>query len=412
MTFYSSGLKTHLLDPVHDSSNFRSEWRLPSDTVLLSNFRIANIGAVLGTASNYNVLCGVNSLIKSIHLYDGNQVLDQILEFPMWAGFTAYNTSNQKNTDVSKVLIKNKLGFQYTGTDVPNNDGTNGNFDTALIKHYFDAERGNTAQNTTAKGWLSLKSILPILDASLYLPTTVYKNLRLVIEYNTNNVQTNFVGTGSNTIEPLLIVDEILNSEKQAQITSQYSGVSFLAIEHDRLMVPAMVAADSVVQSISQNVGGFNNKTVNRILVVNSSTNGGAIAADTTKGLGSSSQLNQKIQVRINGSNVFPRDGITRPNQRLALLNDVWGGCNSFTGSNEIYLSNAVNCVGATGTIGNLDYFGCHVTSQVNDFQIDYSRENVANMAPRYNQQLQLNIFGEVSKSISVQKGVYSIKYV
>jgi hypothetical protein len=173
----------------------------------------------------------------------------------MWAGFTAYNTSNQKNTDVSKVLIRNELGYQYTGTDIPQADGTVGANDTAKIKHYFVAEKGNTAQNTSAKGWLSLKSILPILDTSLYLPTTVFKNLRLVIEYNTNNVQTNFTGTGSTTVEPLLIVDEILNSEKQAQITSQYNGVSFLAIEHDRLMVPAMVATDDVVQSISQNVG-------------------------------------------------------------------------------------------------------------------------------------------------------------
>jgi hypothetical protein len=161
-------------------------------------------------------------------------------------------------------------------------------------------------------------------------------------------------------------VDEIINSETQAQITSQIQrGFFFLAIEHDRLVVPAVAAADSVVQSISQNVGGFNNKTVNRILVVTSSTNGGAIGADNTRGfclggaigaditreLGSCSHLNQKVQVRITGSNVFPRDGITGPNQRRALLNSVWGGCDSFIDSNKIYLSNAANCVGATGMI-------------------------------------------------------------
>jgi hypothetical protein len=413
MTFYNRNVKTHLIDPVNNSSNSRTEWRLPTDTVLLSNFRIANLGAVLGGNFDYNKLCGVNSLIQSIHLYDGNQLLDQILSFPQWAGFSVFNKSNSVNTDLSKVLTFGDNGYVYSGEDYPANDGSVGAGDIAKIKHHYVTKKGNTTQATTAKGWLSLKSILPVLDTSLYVPTTVYKNLRLVIEYNNNLVQTNTQATASTTIEPLLIVDEIVDPKKQAQITSEYKGVSFMAIEHDRLYIPAMVQATSAVQKISQSVGGFNNKTVNRLLIVKSSTNGTAIGNDTLKGLGSNAVYNEGIQVRVNGSNIFPRDGITRPNQRLSLLNDVWGNCNSFNGCNEIYLSNAVNCVGQVGIIGNLDYFGCHImTSPVNDLQIDFTRENVATMSARYNQQLILNIYAEVQKQITVQNGSYVVKYV
>jgi hypothetical protein len=59
MTFYNRNVKTHLIDPVNNLTNSRTEWRLPTDTVLLSNFRIANLGAVLNVQSNYNLLCGV-----------------------------------------------------------------------------------------------------------------------------------------------------------------------------------------------------------------------------------------------------------------------------------------------------------------------------------------------------------------
>ena len=94
MSFYTQGLKPHVIDAVHDSTNFRTEFRLKPNTVFLTNWRIANLGAKLGNADIYNPLVGIASVIKSIHIYDGNQLLDQLLEFPLWAGFTSYNQSN------------------------------------------------------------------------------------------------------------------------------------------------------------------------------------------------------------------------------------------------------------------------------------------------------------------------------
>lgn len=161
-----------------------------------------------------------------------------------------------------------------------------------------------------------MKSILPFLDNSAYLPTSIYKNLRLVIQYsNAKNttVNNNQLPT---TLEPMLIVDEVLDPNKQSSIANSYKGVQFQAIEHDRVYLNAFPtgaqAGDTQEQTFT--VGGFDNKRVGRIVVVNSLTDATAIDADVaTVGLGSQSQYNQKIQLRVNGQSKFWQSGIARP---------------------------------------------------------------------------------------------------
>ena len=141
MSFYTPGLKSHVVDAVHDSTNFRTEFRLKPNTVYLTNFRIANLGAKLATADIYNPLAGYASLIKSIHIYDGNQLLDQLLEFPLWAGFTSYNQSNKANVDMRRMLMADSTGFVFEGLDLP--DATNpANVDSnAKIRSRYHASR-------------------------------------------------------------------------------------------------------------------------------------------------------------------------------------------------------------------------------------------------------------------------------
>ena len=85
MTFYNASLKTHLVDPIYDTSKFQTEFRLQGDTVYLSNMRLLDVGCTVDSAVAYNALAGAYSVIKSIHLYDGNQLLDQLLEANIWA---------------------------------------------------------------------------------------------------------------------------------------------------------------------------------------------------------------------------------------------------------------------------------------------------------------------------------------
>lgn len=423
MSFYTQGLKPHVVDAVHDSTNFRTEFRLKPNTVYLTNWRIANLGAKLGNADIYNPLVGAASLIKSIHIYDGNQLLDQLLEFPLWAGFTSYNQSNKANVDMRRLLLADSTGFVYEGLDVPNDTG-NAVVNNAKIRSRYDSPKASN-DSTSSKGWLSLKSVMPFLDASLYCPTTVFKNLRVVVEYNTaaSQLGVQLGGNAANTVssfEPILLVDEVVNSERQAQIVKSYKGVRYNAIEHDRVPIPA-INADAGTVPITKTIGGFNNKNVTRFLLVNSPHN--ASSTDATLGLGSTSMFKQETQIRMNGVNIFPASGINRPNQRLSLLTDVWGTCNSFNGTNQVQLSTGdgtidntiVAKVAATRTfVGNLDYcaFSGMTGEPVQEMQVDFTRfsETGANAA-QYGA-MNLHVFGEVLKQIAVNNNGYAINYV
>lgn len=449
MTFYTSGLKTHLLDPVQHSSNFRTEFRLHPNTVYLSNFRLANVG-VSNTSTNesfYNSLVGTHGVIRSIHLYDGNQLLDQILEANIWSAFTAYNRSNKDNNNQQTWLNRNAQGYAYKGADVPNNGNqthTDANASIQL-RHTGRAKARNDAQGIVTQGYLSLKGLLPMLDASNYVPSTVFKDLRLVIKYDgpssskavfkddDTGIQ---ITKATGTAEPLLIVDEIVSPERQSQITSGYKGVNFLAIEHDRAVVPAFDTPDGNFQSTTLLINGFDNKTIRRLLIVNTQTNTNSIMRCVDfKGLGSAAQHQQKIQLRVNGQNIYSGSGVTRPMERLARLTDTWGTCNSFPGTANTYLQQveipgqqAANDVVDTTLIkrfGQLDYFGAGINDRILELQIDYSRLPIngklndtslnpgqQNGGHTYKQQLFLNLFAEAQKRISVQGGGYSVLYV
>ena len=421
MSFYTPGLKPHVVDAVHDSTNFRTEFRLKPNTVYLTNFRVANLGAKLTAADIYNPLAGYASLIKSIHIYDGNQLLDQILEFPLWAGFSSYNRANKSNEDMQRQLNLNQLGFIYEGLDKPKVDGSDYDAGIAKIRTRYDPPQPTNNATTTATGWLSLKSILPILDASLYCPTTVFKNLRLVIQWNTNKGQLGLGATTGSCNEPILIVDEVINPERRAQIAKQYKGVQFNAIEHDRVSIAAITTATSGI-GVTKTIGGFDNKRVNRFLIVN--TPNALVGTDATLGLGSTAMFKQKIQIRINGQNRYPADGITRVNQRLAHLTDVWGSCNAFPGTNSVLLTTNVDTdktmiagVGAAYArtfVGNLDYFGCTAPmgEPVLEMQIDYSRFTEASASAAQFGAMNLNIFGEVMKQVAVSNNGYRVAYL
>ena len=78
-----------------------------------------------------------------------------------------------------------------------------------------------------------------------------------------------------------------------------------------------------------------------------------------------------------------------------------------------------LNQLGATNIIHNdttltasFDYFGAHIGGEVEELQIDYSREvSHATQPDRYKQKLHLNLFGEVLKQISVSGSRYNIAY-
>ena len=418
MTFYNASIKTHLVDPVFDTSNFRTEFRLNPDTVYLSNMRLCNLGvtAAGAVAAGYQCLAGCMATISSIQLLDGNQLLDQLLQANLFAAFQQYNKSNSHNVSMETFTAKNTLGY-----DVRVAGGVK-----KMAAAYANAGL-NTALDTTALGWISLGQLLPFLRAQSYVPSNVFANLRLVIEYE-QTAATICPQIGANgpvaTQQPLLIVDELTNESVKSQIMKRYKGASWNSIEHDRVVVPeeatpANAAADHT-KSLTFTVNGFDNKTVHRMLIVASPQ----VAAANSNGifgvLGSKAQHQTAIQIRINGANVFARSGVTNINERLARLTDSWGSCNTMT-----------NFPGISGTdgdevidrdrLGETDYFGCTIAQSVSEMQIDFARRikstfggaNAAdgNDGLRYRQAIFLNIFCEVPKQLVVRDGGYNVLY-
>ena len=112
MSFYTSGVKSNILEPVVDITNNRTEWRIPSDTVYLSNMRICNL-ALTGTETAYNRLVGAYGVIKSISLMDGNETLDQLLVANVWVGFKQFNKTNSSSLNAERRLALNAVGYKY-----------------------------------------------------------------------------------------------------------------------------------------------------------------------------------------------------------------------------------------------------------------------------------------------------------
>lgn len=405
MSFYTDGIKTHIIDPIFNQANFQSEFRLNSDSVYLSNLRLLNIGVTTaGGAKDYNLLVGAYGVIQSIQLYDGNELLDQLLEQQIWQAFSNYNHHNNKNADVNRYLACNGLGFVFTG---PKTDSADPHIESFLAQ-----PKTASAAKDSNRGWLDLKRILPFLDSSMYLPTNIFKRLRLVITYTSNaDVISQASADTTSSLQPLLVADEVVG-KSASKMMSSYKGVEYEPIEHDRVIVDeiATTTQDATpVQQVTFTVNGYDGKQINRILVVKTPS---AKSADSVGLLGSIAQKDEKVQLRINGGNIFAQNGITRPNQRLALLTDSWGTCNSYPGSNLTNVANASNNI--TVPIGQLDYFGCVLNQKVNEMQIDFSRTGQHDGGGNnlYNQRLALNIYCEVRKAVIVGKGGYNVVYV
>ena len=73
------------------------------------------------------------------------------------------------------------------------------------------------------------------------------------------------------------------------------------------------------------------------------------------------------------------------------------------------------------GRGGQLDYFAIDVREKVNELQLQYERTGIAsstasndaqNRLTLYNQQLTINIFGEVAKSVVVTGDMYNVEYM
>lgn len=425
MSVFNANISTRIIDPVFDSENFRTEWRLNSNTVYLSNMRLINVGI----EDDGNAETGLNPLtgaycIESIQLYDGNQLLDQVLQASIYRAFQNANNTNDLNMSVENVLSRNSYGFIASG--IQDWTGTEPNREDIKISGLWEGEFG-TNEGEFSKSWISLKEVLPFLTSSLYVPTSVFKNLRLVIQWKSKAQLKNLIVERTVNVNTLtlssLVVDEVVDGDGREKVMKNYQGVVFKAVEHDAVHCEAInPAADSKeTQNNRFLVNGFNNKTVERLIVVQTPlTESTWVDGTETKGAGnqgSVAQLNNSFQFRVNGANKLPRSGFTKKNQRLAALTDSYGEFTIIPTSNFVYVPYMKDLVSADNQtqnlLGQIDYTACDIREPVRELIIEYNRDGVAGAGnAEINQPVRLNLFGECTKSIRVDNGKYIISYL
>jgi len=432
MSYNQGTITTEYVDPTIYVENNRCSFELDGTKEgYLPNMRLLNIGIsqTAGVTGAYNRLLGALSVIKNIRLMDGRTELSALRAPREYMAFQSQLRTNSDNKSSACWEKRNALGMEIFAAN-------------EKLKKVYEPPGTTDDPDTTASGYLDLREVFPILNALPVLPTSVFQNLKIEIEFissGTQQIITN-VTHAPLSVRPILAVDSVEDPRLLMPLVKALKerGGRWNEIESDRFSVAGRVAeiAGTVQETKAQSMG-FIGKRVERLLMVktlqsNAETVNGGVEVMGYGNLGSQALLNEQMQVRLNGKNVIPGfNGITKPNERLAIVADEYGPSSAFPGSNLYKWSNGDvlvdwNAVGGaaqylTGKAfgGSLSYDCVRIGARVADLAISLSRQfdadpGSATTAPAStNLPLTVNMYAEIDKAISVNPdGSYRIVYV
>ena len=433
MALYSSKIKCDIIDPAVDTKNLRVEFKLNSDTGYYPTLRLGNFGTVGGDVS-MNKGVGQLGLIKHIVLLNGQEELDKLRFCNRYACFKLFNSTNSDNRDINSSLYNIKQGYAY------NNNLrilAAGNSRNQMV--VGDAINVKGAKSAT----VNIMELLPILQTMPVLDTSIFRDLKIVVEYDTSSSNWLHDNTAaSDTIQPYLIAEEITDPSLVQKLSASFKSSVWNAIEHDQFQVPANLSSPAQTdteQSVTPIINGFDNKYVSRIVMMKAFTNktkikaGGAGAVNYAFGdFVSLAQHKEKINWIINGKPLLSKDGLDTPPRKAMMLNDTWGPCNMVTYGNVEGVgvdgrADSTNTIGVPGLagskqgedVGTQDFVGIRFDRRVNQLEIDYKRStpeenetHASNPVSRIGQGLDVHIYAEVRKQMSLVNGRYIVSYV
>ena len=422
MSRYSQNqIETQYIDPVAFVPNLRCRFELDgSKLAYMPNMRILDIGCNANAKLSYNRGLGCLALIKNIRLMDARTELSSLRTVAPYMFFKNSNHTNSENKSQKGYLRRNELGLELSAA---NNQ----------LRSIYDRGSPNTGGtgNLSATGVLDLRKVFPILNHVDALPTSIFKNLTIEIEFessvNRQIYTTTATGTTCDIIRPVLAVDFINNPAIVGPMTSNLvsQGARWLEIEHDNYVVPTVdtssyAVGDSVQVANNNNSLGFVGKLVERLLITKQV---GDLAqeqnGDNVLGYSgtASSQclLNQNWQIRLNGRNTLPgARGLSGDNARLAQVADTFGEFSINPSANKYKWDATGALLNAGNEGGQQDWFGVMLGARVQNLQVEMSRDTQNDTSTKHptNALLNINLYGEVHKSISFNNGVYRISYL
>ena len=412
MSYYNSVISTRQIDPVFHKSLTRSEFRLESDSLYVSNFRLMNVGVVVNEATNrYNLLIGAQP-VKNIFLYDGKQMLDSVVGFGNLEAFRRYSKSNSENCDMQKNYKCHGMGFMFY-----REPETEASVVPSAKVAEFNATGANIPQTTedaTPKSYMNLQEVFSLLKNVDYIHTGVFKDLRVVIEYDASaSVLEKLSSSNTRVVAstyPLLVVDQVVDEAFSAKFLKEFKQIVFNAIETE------IVQLGHEKETTNFKLTAFCGKTVQRLLIQKQGTYG---TSETSIGysnfyrtFGSEAMLDEEVQIVVDGQNWLPNDGLTKPNQKLGLLTDTFSICNTTPAANLTCIVKASDVIeNWNERVGHLDYIGLNISKKVQNLQLNYKRKAVG-QEETYKQAIIINIFGEVSKAIAMTPSGYQVIYL
>lgn len=433
---YSSPIHTRIIDPIFDRANFRAEFRLSPNTCYYSDLRLVDVGCSSSTQTLYLLGLGTEGVIKSISLMDGGTTLDVLHEASLWNNFKNMNSRNDGNISVNRYTKYHRLGFLSKSVA----SLANATFGQVQLVETQNGQPGTveTTEVATKKGWLSLKEMLPMLRESNFLPTNLFKQLRVVIEFKSQTELGNVViknNANYSTTSPTLLADELADTPEKMSIMKNYKGVQFDAIELDQFRLNSIGdgltdanAADinwTRQVSVSRTIKGFNEKMLKRLVIQIQPTIVPKVSGDDTSNLPLSNQASVSLfrpvfQLRVNGQNILPGVGLEGKNRRLALLTDTYGTFNVTSGMNKygVYYPTNLYSAELQNTVGQADYTAIPVMANIQDLHLTVQRNSMYAGAGNddanalLNESVNVNCWGEVPKAIIVGPGGYNVVYV
>lgn len=420
---YNGNLETLYLDPVAFVPNGRARFELDaSKMAYMPNMRLLNIGCVASAKHDYVPGLGALTLIKNIRLLDQGQVLSTLRNVGPYLFFKNCNRSNSTNKSSDAYLKRNSLGYEVKATD-------------NKLDHIYSSGSADVGQvgqaNGTDVAYLDLREVFPILNEMPVLPTSVFPNLVIEIEFDAN-INNQLLSDTAATIEilrPILCVDATGNQAlvKAAEQALASQPVLWNEIENDVFIVPAQdnsAEADNaftLVQSTNNQSLGFKGKYIERLLLTKQVTDKAAFltGANAVDGFGQKASsvalLNQQLQYKLNGKNVMPGfNGVVGPNEALAIVCDEYGTIGTFPGANLYKWSNGAASFSNFGRLGQQSFDCVRIGARIADLQIGLTRTTNKDTAKDgyTNLQLAVNLYGEVKKVWTMSNGRYRIAYV
>ena len=252
-----------------------------------------------------------------------------------------------------------------------------------------------------------------------FLPTTVFKKLRLEIIWATAPaalLSDTVRATGLKTCRPVLMVDCIQDPQTQMEMLASMKQVIFDEIEVERAILPISTAGAGVAENESNFIlKNYDNKYLKRVLIAACPIgDDGQLVETLVIGggpLGSSTLYQPRYQVVVNGSNSLSGAGLIKPNEVMAICTDTWGdmstSCYSYlAGYNDADSAEVIGEVFFTRA-----YMGVRIENNISNLQVNIGRSGTG--IPALDCARNVHVFGEVVKALEISDdGSYNIRYV